>query len=162
MSGDRLEVSVSFDPAKGYVATVPDLAAPITALSLAVLRRRIGAAAAGRVDGCAQPRPRRPPGARPAPSEDHRPIRRSRSRVPVIRPELSRNVVVPFESVLAVPVIRPEPSRNVRVPFESVVTVPVMRPLASRNVVDCCANAAVTMTNISPIRQNIFIVSLRC
>jgi hypothetical protein len=41
MSGDRLEVSVTFDPAKGYVATVPDLAEPITALSLAVLRRRI-------------------------------------------------------------------------------------------------------------------------
>jgi hypothetical protein len=41
MSGERLEVSVTFDPAKGYVATVPDLAEPITALSLAVLRRRI-------------------------------------------------------------------------------------------------------------------------
>jgi hypothetical protein len=41
MSGDRLEVSVTFEPAKGYVAMVPDLAEPITALSLAVLRRRI-------------------------------------------------------------------------------------------------------------------------
>jgi hypothetical protein len=41
MSGDRLEVTVTFDPARGYVATVPDLAAPVTALSLAVLRRRI-------------------------------------------------------------------------------------------------------------------------
>jgi hypothetical protein len=41
MSGERLEVSVTFDPAKGYVATVPDLAEPISALSLAVLRRRI-------------------------------------------------------------------------------------------------------------------------
>jgi hypothetical protein len=41
MSGDRLEVSVTFDAAKGYVAMVPDLAEPITALSLAVLRRRI-------------------------------------------------------------------------------------------------------------------------
>jgi hypothetical protein len=47
------------------------------------------------------------------------------------------------------------------VPVLSVVTVPVVRPLASRNVVDCCADAAVTMTNISPIMQNIFIVSLR-
>jgi hypothetical protein len=41
MSGERLEVSVTFEPAKGYVATVPDLAEPITALSLALLRRRI-------------------------------------------------------------------------------------------------------------------------
>jgi hypothetical protein len=41
MSGERLAVSVTFDPAKGYVATVPDLAVPITALSLALLRRRI-------------------------------------------------------------------------------------------------------------------------
>jgi|GraSoiStandDraft_29_1057270.scaffolds.fasta_scaffold124463_2 hypothetical protein len=41
MSGDRLDVSVTFDPAKGYVATVPDLTKPITALSLALLRRRI-------------------------------------------------------------------------------------------------------------------------
>jgi hypothetical protein len=41
MSGDRLEVSVTFEPAKGYVAMVPDVAEPITALSLAVLRRRI-------------------------------------------------------------------------------------------------------------------------
>jgi hypothetical protein len=36
MSGERLEVAVTFEPAKGYVATVPDLAEPITALSLAV------------------------------------------------------------------------------------------------------------------------------
>jgi hypothetical protein len=36
-----LEVSVTFDSAKGYVALVPDLAEPITALLLAVLRRRI-------------------------------------------------------------------------------------------------------------------------
>jgi hypothetical protein len=41
MSGEPLEVAVTFEPAKGYVATVPDLAEPITALSLAVLRRRI-------------------------------------------------------------------------------------------------------------------------
>jgi hypothetical protein len=87
--------------------------------------------------------------------------RRGVEAVPVVRPEPSRNVVVPFESVVAVPVVRPEPSRNVRVPFESVVTVPVVRPLASRNVVDC-ADAAVTMTNISPIMQNVFIASLRC
>jgi hypothetical protein len=68
--------------------------------------------------------------------------RRGVEAVPVVRPVASRNVVVPFESVVAVPVVRPEPSRNVRVPFESVVTVPVMRPLASRNVV-VCADAAV-------------------
>jgi hypothetical protein len=41
MSGDRLDVSVTFDERRGYVALVPDLAEPITALSLAVLRRRI-------------------------------------------------------------------------------------------------------------------------
>jgi hypothetical protein len=34
-------LSVTFDSAKGYVAMVPDLNEPITALSLAVLRRRI-------------------------------------------------------------------------------------------------------------------------
>ena len=73
-----------------------------------------------------------------------------------------RNVIVPLLSVLAVPVVRPEPSRNVRVPFESVVTVPVMRPLASRKVVEVCADAAVTMTNISPIMQNILMVSPHC
>jgi hypothetical protein len=39
MSGERLEVAVTFEP--DYIASVPDLAEPITALSLAVLRRRI-------------------------------------------------------------------------------------------------------------------------
>ena len=34
MSGDRLEVSVTFDPAKGYVASAPDLRSPVVALSL--------------------------------------------------------------------------------------------------------------------------------
>jgi hypothetical protein len=69
MSGDRLEVSVTFDPAKGYVATVPDLAEPITALSLAVLRRRIEIALLPdsvevrlMLDGLAE-RERQPPGA---------------------------------------------------------------------------------------------------
>src|SRR5512144_1774088 len=40
---DRLTVAVTFDPAKGYVATIPDVAAPVTALSLNGLRRRIEA-----------------------------------------------------------------------------------------------------------------------
>jgi hypothetical protein len=57
----------------------------------------------------------------------HQRILRSRSRgdvaVPVVRPEASRNVVVPFESMVAVPVVRPVPSRNVRVPLLSVLTV---------------------------------------
>jgi hypothetical protein len=66
--------------------------------------------------------------------------RRGVEAVPVIRPEPSRNVVWPFESVLAVPVIRPLPSRNVRCPLLSVDTVPVIWPLALRNVV-CCADA---------------------
>jgi hypothetical protein len=41
---------------------------------------------------------------------------------------------VPFESMVAVPVVRPEPSRNVVVPLLSVVTVPLIRPLASRRI----------------------------
>ena len=69
---------------------------------------------------------------------------------------------MPLESVVAVPVVRPDPSRNVFVPLLSVVTVPVMRPLASRKVVEVCADAAVTMTNISPIMQNILMVSPHC
>ena len=40
---DRLTVAVTFDPAKGYVATIPDVPAPVTALSLNGLRRRIEA-----------------------------------------------------------------------------------------------------------------------
>jgi hypothetical protein len=43
MSGDRLEVSVSFDERRGYVATAPELRSPVTALSLGDLRRRIEA-----------------------------------------------------------------------------------------------------------------------
>ncbi len=41
MSGDRLEVSVTFEPAKGYVASAPDLRSPVVALSLGGLRRRV-------------------------------------------------------------------------------------------------------------------------
>jgi hypothetical protein len=43
MSSDRLEVSVTFDPARGYVASAPELRAPVMALSLGSLRRRIEA-----------------------------------------------------------------------------------------------------------------------
>jgi hypothetical protein len=43
MSGERLEVSVTFDPGKGYVASAPELRQPVTALSLGDLRRRIEA-----------------------------------------------------------------------------------------------------------------------
>jgi hypothetical protein len=43
MRDERLEVSVTFDPAKGYVATAPELRSPVTALSLGGLRRRIEA-----------------------------------------------------------------------------------------------------------------------
>jgi hypothetical protein len=38
-----LEVSVTFDPARGYVASAPELRAPGTALSLGGLRRSIEA-----------------------------------------------------------------------------------------------------------------------
>ena len=43
MSADRLEVSVSFDERRGYVASAPDLRSPVTALSLGGLRRRVEA-----------------------------------------------------------------------------------------------------------------------
>src|SRR5262245_48301468 len=84
--------------------------------------------------------------------------RRGREAVPVVRPEASRNVVVPLESVVAVPVVRPDPSRKVFVPLLSVVTVRVLRPLASRNVVEVCADAAVakvrnTSATIFPARK---------
>jgi hypothetical protein len=35
-------IPVTFDAARGYVATHPQLAAPVTALSLSVLRARLG------------------------------------------------------------------------------------------------------------------------
>ena len=43
MSADRFEVSVTFDPAKGYVASAPELRQPVVAVSLGGLRRRIEA-----------------------------------------------------------------------------------------------------------------------
>jgi len=49
--------------------------------------------------------------------EFYRPIRRSRCgvAVPVIRPEPSRNVVLPLLSVVAVPVIRPGAIMSLRI-----------------------------------------------
>jgi hypothetical protein len=41
MSGDRLEVNVTFDSARGYIASAPELRQPIVALSLGSLRKRI-------------------------------------------------------------------------------------------------------------------------
>ena len=43
MHADRLEVSVSFDPRQGYIASAPELKAPVTALSLHGLRRKLEA-----------------------------------------------------------------------------------------------------------------------
>jgi hypothetical protein len=43
MSGERLEVSVTFDSTRGYVGTAPELKAPVVALSLGGLRRRVEA-----------------------------------------------------------------------------------------------------------------------
>ena len=43
MSGKRLEVTVSYDAERGYVASAPELRQPVTALSLGDLRRRIDA-----------------------------------------------------------------------------------------------------------------------
>jgi hypothetical protein len=44
MRTKRLEVSVTFDERRGYVASAPELRAPVAALSLGSLRRRIEAA----------------------------------------------------------------------------------------------------------------------
>ena len=41
MSSDRLEVNVTFDSARGYIASAPELRQPVVALSLGGLRRRI-------------------------------------------------------------------------------------------------------------------------
>jgi hypothetical protein len=43
MSADRLEVSVTFDERRGYVASAPELRQPVVAVSLGGLRRRIEA-----------------------------------------------------------------------------------------------------------------------
>jgi hypothetical protein len=43
MSSDRLAVSVTFDARRGYVASASELRAPVTALSLGGLRRRLEA-----------------------------------------------------------------------------------------------------------------------
>ena len=40
---DELLIAVTFDPVRGYVATHPNLPQPVIALSLSVLRARIGA-----------------------------------------------------------------------------------------------------------------------
>jgi hypothetical protein len=43
MSGERLEVSVTFDPGKGYIASAPELRQTVVALSLGGLRRKVEA-----------------------------------------------------------------------------------------------------------------------
>jgi hypothetical protein len=43
MRDQRLEVRVSFDVQRGYIASAPELLQPVTALSLGGLRRRIEA-----------------------------------------------------------------------------------------------------------------------
>ena len=43
MPDERLEVSVTFDAERGYIASAPELRQPIVALSLGRLRRRIEA-----------------------------------------------------------------------------------------------------------------------
>jgi hypothetical protein len=40
---DRLEVSVSFDERRGYIASAPELRSPVVALSLGGIRRRVEA-----------------------------------------------------------------------------------------------------------------------
>ena len=42
MSGDRLEVNVTFDE-RGYIGSAPELRSPVVALSLGGLRRKIEA-----------------------------------------------------------------------------------------------------------------------
>jgi hypothetical protein len=41
MSGERLEMNVTFDSARGYIASAPELREAVVALSLGGLRRRI-------------------------------------------------------------------------------------------------------------------------
>jgi hypothetical protein len=41
MRDDRLEIGVTFDSARGYIASAPWLRTPVVALSLGGLRRRI-------------------------------------------------------------------------------------------------------------------------
>jgi hypothetical protein len=43
MRDERLEVSVTFVPAKGYVASAPQLLQPVVAFSLGGVRRRVEA-----------------------------------------------------------------------------------------------------------------------
>ena len=43
MSGKRLDVTVTYDAERGYVASAPELRQPVTAHSLGDLRRRIEA-----------------------------------------------------------------------------------------------------------------------
>ena len=43
MREERLEVSVTFDERRGYIASAPELRSPVVALSLGGLRRRIEA-----------------------------------------------------------------------------------------------------------------------
>ena len=40
-TSDRLDVTVTYDASCGYIATAPELKAPVVALSLGGLRRRI-------------------------------------------------------------------------------------------------------------------------
>ena len=56
MREERLEVSVTFDERRGYIASAPGLLQPIVALSLGGLRRRIETADL-RWDVSAQPGP---------------------------------------------------------------------------------------------------------
>jgi hypothetical protein len=41
MSGNRLDVTVTYDAQHGYIASAPELRQPVVALSLGGLRRRI-------------------------------------------------------------------------------------------------------------------------
>jgi hypothetical protein len=48
MRDERFEVSVSFDPTRGYFTTGTALRTPVVALSLGGLRRRVGGRTAAR------------------------------------------------------------------------------------------------------------------
>jgi hypothetical protein len=54
MRDERLEVSVTFVPAKGYVASAPELRQPVVAVGLGGLRRRIEALMANKCLACLQ------------------------------------------------------------------------------------------------------------
>jgi len=81
--------------------------------------------------------------------------------VPVVRPELSRKMVVPPLSVVAVPVVRPRESRKMVV-LPDLVAVPTVLPELSRNVSMFWACVVPVARNSAaiPVRRAFFIAAM--